>query len=268
MANENNQKNKCLQCGFELNDTVKFCPECGFDLSSKLVCPICQTPFKINQKRCKKCLTPLPKIHKKLPKELEKFNIPAFFFTFFWSCAHKCYWPLIILIPFLGLIFLPIIAIYLGFKGNQIAWENFDDTDIEEFKKQESKWNICVWIVGVIIVLFALIMSLSVFIPNIKKMNKIVEIYNKQEFETICKPLANEQQCLENYKNLYSTVGEISKLKVKSIRTENKKDYPMTNICATAKYSKQNKDCILCVDIAEVAKDNFLIVNFDVKYFK
>ena len=268
MTNENNPKKKCLQCGLEIDDGVKFCPECGCDLSIELVCPICKTPFKANQKKCKKCLTPLPKTSKKLPKELQKFNFAAFFFTFVWSCAHKCYWPLIILIPFLGLVFLPVIAVYLGFKGNQIAWENFDGTDIEKFKKEEQKWNIYTWIACIVVVLLALFINLSVLIPNAKKLESIVNTYNKQDFEVICKPLANEQQCLENYKNLYSTVGEISKLKVKSIHTENKKGYPMTNICATAKYSKQNKDCFLCVDIAEIAKDNFLIVNFDVKYFK
>ena len=70
---------KCLQCGVELEDDIKFCPECGFDLSLELFCPICKTPFKANQKKCNKCLTPLPKVNKKLPKELQKFNFSAFF---------------------------------------------------------------------------------------------------------------------------------------------------------------------------------------------
>lgn len=267
MTNQNNSKKKCFQCGTELNETTKFCPECGYDLSCELVCPICKTPFKANQKKCSKCLTPLPQINKKLPKELQKFNYAAFFFTFVWSCAHKCYWPLIVLIPFLGILILPIIAIYLGFKGNQIAWENFNGTNIEEFKKQESKWNIYVWIFGVIIVLAVLFMCLTVFIPNTKTMHKIVETYNKQEFNTLCKPLANEQECLENYKNIYNAIGEISKLKVNSINTNNKEGYTITNICANAKLSKLNKDCILCVELVQIAKDNFLIKNFDVKYF-
>ena len=187
MAGEDNVKNDmkiCPQCGNEVDIDTKFCPECGYNLSMELRCPICNTPFKLNQKRCKKCSTPLPKITKKFPKEVRGFNFAAFFFSFIWSSCHRCFWPLIVLIPFLGVLLAFPVALYLGFCGNKIAWENYDGADVEEFKNKERVWNKVAWITAAGMAIFTIIIILSMYLfailPNTKKLEKIVEEYNKQ----------------------------------------------------------------------------------------
>jgi hypothetical protein len=127
---------------------------------------------------------PLPPTQKQpLPPELEKkFNWGAFLLNWIWGSFHGYYWPLLVMpaIALLGLhitplgasliklfwIFvfaisvLPFLAyiIYLGKKGNKIAWERREWRDIEHFKSVQKKWAI----VGVIIGLLSIVIYLFI----------------------------------------------------------------------------------------------------------
>ena len=75
---------KCLNCNHECDENSKFCNNCGYNFADDLICPICKTPFKIGQRKCKNCLTPLPDTRKQIPVEIKKFNWGAFGFTWIW----------------------------------------------------------------------------------------------------------------------------------------------------------------------------------------
>ncbi|MCF0185808.1 MAG: zinc-ribbon domain-containing protein, partial [Bacteroidaceae bacterium] len=51
---------RCLNCGIEYADNVKFCCECGSALTpSKIVCPSCGAEYETQQKFCSNCGSPL-----------------------------------------------------------------------------------------------------------------------------------------------------------------------------------------------------------------
>ncbi len=77
------------------------------------------------------------------------FNLGAFFLTWIWAGAHRTWWPLAvavigICIPLVGLV----MAIYLGIKGNEIAWNSGRFSTPQECLATQRVWSI----VGAVIV--------------------------------------------------------------------------------------------------------------------
>lgn len=85
-----------------------------------------------------------------IDKELEKWNWGGFFCTWLWAVVHKTYWPLLIIIvgytPFIGLVCLICLCVYLGMKGSRIAWESGRYKDFETYKRSQRIWAVCGWI--------------------------------------------------------------------------------------------------------------------------
>lgn len=81
------------------------------------------------------------------PKCLNKFNVGAFFFGWFWGACNRVWIALIGLIPIVNIVMMFV----LGFKGNQWAWEQQKDyTAPEDFDESQSKWANAGWIFFVI----------------------------------------------------------------------------------------------------------------------
>lgn len=76
---------------------------------------------------------------------IDKWNWGAFMFTWLWGVCNKVYWPLVVLIPILGWIAWPVIAIMLGIKGNRWSWENNCSSgsgmDAERFMQRQKTWS-------------------------------------------------------------------------------------------------------------------------------
>ena len=70
------------------------------------------------------------------------WNWGAFTFSWLWGVSNRIYWSLIVMIPIVGWVAWPIIAILLGIKGNQWAWEKArNTTDAEKFMRTQKTWN-------------------------------------------------------------------------------------------------------------------------------
>ena len=82
----------------------------------------------------------------KLPPELQGFNVGALFLSWIWAIAHQTWIGLLALVPCVGIV----MAIMLGIKGNEYAWQNRKWDSIEQFKATQKVWMY--WGVG----LFAL----------------------------------------------------------------------------------------------------------------
>lgn len=81
-----------------------------------------------------------------MPEELKGWNWGAFLLTPFWGLSHN-YWIALIFflsfIPFIGFVVGPIgfgLSIYLGVKGNEIAWQKRKFKSIEDFKTVQKIW--------------------------------------------------------------------------------------------------------------------------------
>lgn len=99
---------------------------------------------------------------------LGKWNWGAFLSGWIWAVAHKCWWPLAILlvswIPYLGIIASLCLAVYLGLNGSRIAWRSGKYADFEAFRKAQRSWAIAgvvLFVLGVIYTAFTVDAILS-----------------------------------------------------------------------------------------------------------
>lgn len=91
-------------------------------------------------------------VKKEVPVEfpliLKKWNWGAFTLSWLWALCNGVYWPLIIIfinfIPFVGAVISLGICFFLGFRGNNIAWNvaKQKNTSIEQFASNQRIWNV------------------------------------------------------------------------------------------------------------------------------
>lgn len=82
------------------------------------------------------------------PNITSRWNWGAFSFSWFWGVLNGLYWPLIIIvcnfIPYAGVLISLTLSIYLGLKGNKLAWKiaKQNGTTLQAFAELQAKWNI------------------------------------------------------------------------------------------------------------------------------
>lgn len=81
-----------------------------------------------------------------IPEGVKGWSWGAFLLNWIWSIGNKTYIGLLALIPYLGVI----VALYLGFKGRELAWRNKEWTDLEHFNRIQRRWSI--WAVCLLLV--------------------------------------------------------------------------------------------------------------------
>lgn len=103
-------------------------------------------------------------------KYLDKWNWGAFFCTWLWGVFNRIYWPLITIlcafIPYIGQIANIVIMVYLGMKGNRLAWNKGNYRDFADFKRSQHTWaiiGIVVFVVNVVLVGFGTAYMLNQF---------------------------------------------------------------------------------------------------------
>lgn len=93
-----------------------------------------------------------------VPEEIKGWNWGAFLLNWIWAIGHQTWIGLLALIPYAGLI----MAIILGIKGNEWAWQNRKFDSVEQFREVEKKWTfwgVVVWVVSIVIWLIVVILS-------------------------------------------------------------------------------------------------------------
>ncbi len=90
--------------------------------------------------------------------ELSKFNWGAFWFSWLWAAFNGIYWPLIFIlvnfIPYVGQFAGLGLCIYLGIKGNELAWNAKTWNSWGHFKETQKKWARAFWwIIGICLAL-------------------------------------------------------------------------------------------------------------------
>lgn len=100
--------------------------------------------------------------------DMSKFNWGAFWFNWLWAACNGFFWPLFLVvinfIPYVGSVAYFGVCIYLGIKGNELAWKAKQWDSWESFKAVQKKWSNAVWwLLGIclaIIVLAGIIESM------------------------------------------------------------------------------------------------------------
>lgn len=115
----------------------------------------------------------------------------GFLLSWIWALGHACWWPFFVVIGLVALsivtsiVFLPLgfvsigilnifqlgLSIYLGIKGNSIAWANGCFDNLEHFKAKEHRWTIAGIIVLLVSILLPLILLFVFFVFGIAFLN-------------------------------------------------------------------------------------------------
>ncbi len=132
----------CVSCG------KPICAECKVILGGKCYCNPCAD--KIFAGKAETATTMVENTSGQgssavLPREIRGWNWGAFLLSWIWSIGNSVWIGLLALIPYVGFI----MAIVLGVKGSEWAWQNKRWDSIEHFKKTRSTWT--KWGIGVLI---------------------------------------------------------------------------------------------------------------------
>lgn len=86
------------------------------------------------------------------PEGVKGWSWGAFFLSWIWAIGNRTWIGLLALVPYIGFI----MAIVLGFKGRQWAWENKRWESVEHFNRVQKKWSF--W--GVVIIVGAMVLGI------------------------------------------------------------------------------------------------------------
>jgi len=96
-----------------------------------------------------------------VPAEVRGWNWGAFLLSWIWAIGNSTWIGLLALVPYVGWI----MAIVLGVKGSEWAWQNRRWDSVEHFKKTQRTWalaGLIYFLVVLVIVLFAIILPVFV----------------------------------------------------------------------------------------------------------
>ncbi len=85
-----------------------------------------------------------------VPEEIKGWNWGAFLLNWIWAIGHQVWLGLLCLIPCVNLI----MAIILGVKGSEWAWQYRKFESVEQFKtvqKAWTKWGVIVLIINIVL---------------------------------------------------------------------------------------------------------------------
>lgn len=72
------------------------------------------------------------------PPGVKGWSTGAFLFNWIWAISNKTWIGLLAFIPYVGFIF----ALYLGFKGRELAWRNKRWESLERFLLVQKRWSV------------------------------------------------------------------------------------------------------------------------------
>jgi len=94
-----------------------------------------------------------------IPESIKGWNWGAFFLHGIWGLANKTYVALLAFVPVVNV---PIM-IFLGIKGNELAWKYKKWDSVEHFKAVQRNWNIAGMIAFAIYAIVVLVEFWGIF---------------------------------------------------------------------------------------------------------
>ena len=73
-----------------------------------------------------------------IPEGVSGWSWGAFIFNWIWGLGNKTYIALLAFIPYIGFL----VALWLGFKGREMAWQNKRWDSVEHFNQTQRKWSV------------------------------------------------------------------------------------------------------------------------------
>lgn len=123
----------CRGCGKEIHETAISCPQCGAQQGGVVAAAI--------------------------PEGVKGWSWGAFLLNWIWAIGNKTWIGLLALIPYVGFV----MAIVLGFKGREWAWENNKWDSVEHFNRVQKRWSF--WAVTIILGVMGVGILAAIAIP-------------------------------------------------------------------------------------------------------
>jgi len=121
----------CKGCGKEIHDSAATCPHCGAPQGSV-------------------------QAQGAIPAGVTGWSWGAFLLNWIWAIGNKTWIGLLALVPFVGFV----MAIVLGVKGREWAWQNGKWESVEHFNRVQKKWSI--WGIGLTLAGFVLMFVMGI----------------------------------------------------------------------------------------------------------
>lgn len=116
-----------------------------------------------------------------VPEEIKHWNWGAFIFGWIWGVANDVWIAFLTLIPVVNLVMM----VYLGVKGNELAWRKRKWESVEKFHQSQKKWAVAV-VVYLSLVLVICFVNVVVNVANSSNSQlenqAIEELYLKASF--------------------------------------------------------------------------------------
>ena len=158
----------CCNCG-------RFvCPECKVNVDNQIYCNACMEA-RLKTGAWSGPTSPLAADNtsglgaaSQLPPELRGWNWGAFLLTWIWGIGHNVWIALVALgglIPYVGWVINIVMAIVLGVRGNEWAWQKKKWDSSESFRKTQRTG---MWYgVGMLIIQILLVISVTILIISL-----------------------------------------------------------------------------------------------------
>lgn len=115
----------CSVCGTQQADVAQACSACAKAATSAHAY---RSPLAAPSAR-----------HAPLPPGVKGWSWGAFFLNWIWALGNRTWIGLLAIIPYVGFI----VAIWLGFKGREMAWKNKRWESVEHFNRVQRNWTLC-----------------------------------------------------------------------------------------------------------------------------
>ncbi|CAH0177080.1 hypothetical protein SRABI118_01139 [Massilia sp. Bi118] len=80
-----------------------------------------------------------------VPEGVKGWSWGPFLLNWIWAIGNRTWIGLLVVIPYVG----PLVALWLGFKGRELAWKAREWESVEEFDRVQKKWSR--WGVGLLV---------------------------------------------------------------------------------------------------------------------
>jgi hypothetical protein len=129
----------CTTCGVANAGTGKFCSSCGAAVA---------VPAGMRAQAAPAITPAQAQADRKtaaLPPGVAGFSWGAFLLNWIWAIGNHVWIGLLALIPYVNFV----VAIWLGFKGREMAWRAKPWASVEEFDRVQKLWS--KWAVGIVL---------------------------------------------------------------------------------------------------------------------
>ncbi|MBA4094585.1 MAG: hypothetical protein C0489_10920, partial [Candidatus Accumulibacter sp.] len=110
-----------------------------------------------------------------IPDGVKGWNWGAFLLNWIWAIGNRSWIGLLAMVPYVGWI----MALWLGFKGREMAWKNKQWDSLEHFNRVQRKWS--QWGIGITIAAIVLAVLAAMLAPDVDEAGRAVTVQRDQD---------------------------------------------------------------------------------------